>query len=56
MADRALFIKTVFPYELREATVQYLEKNLRDDITSKIRIDAPKKGDYHFKCMMGTAA
>lgn len=52
MTDRALFIKTVFPYELREATVQYLEKNLRDEVPSQIPIDVPDKGDYRFKCMV----
>ena len=56
MRDRALFIKSVFPFELREATIEYLEKNLRDSVPSKIKIDVPKKGDYRFKCMMKEAA
>jgi len=54
--ERAIFIKSLFPYELREATVEYLEKNLRDNVASRIKIDVPEKGDYRFKCMMMEAA
>lgn len=49
--NRAVFIKETFKYELRDATVEYLERNLRDVVCSQIPIDAPEKGDFRFKSM-----
>ncbi len=49
--NRAVFIKETFKYELRDATVEYLERNLRDVVCSQIPIDAPEKGYFHFKSM-----
>ena len=51
LIDRAKFIKTVFPHELENATIEYLCKNLRDSIPAQIAIDIPVNGDYHFSCM-----
>lgn len=51
LIDRARFIKTVFPHELENATIEYLCKNLRDSIPARIAIDIPVNGDYHFSCM-----
>ena len=48
LAKRAAFIKASFPYELVNATHEYLRLNLRDHVTSQIPIDVPDKGDYHF--------
>ncbi len=49
--NRAVFIKETFKYELRDATVEYLERNLRDVVCSQIPIDVPEKGDFRFKSM-----
>ena len=46
--DRAIFIKSSFPYELRNADIEYLEANLRVNIPCDIPIDVPDKGDFHF--------
>lgn len=46
--ERAKFILASFPYELQNATVEYLEANLRDTVPCHIKIDVPEKGDYHF--------
>lgn len=46
--ERAKFILASFPYELQNATVEYLEANLRDTVPCHIKIDVPDKGDYHF--------
>lgn len=46
--ERALFIKNSFPIELKDASIEYLVKNLRDLVPSKIPIDVPDKGDYSF--------
>ena len=54
--ERAIFIKASFPYELRDATVEYLERNLRDVIPASIPIDRPAKGDYKFNSMKKTIA
>lgn len=54
--ERAIFIKASFPFELRDATVEYLEKNLRDVIPASIPIDRPAKGDYKFNSMKKTIA
>ena len=55
LIDRAKFIKTIFPHELEGATIEYLSKNLRDSVTSKINIDVPENGDYRFDCMRNSA-
>ena len=54
--ERAIFIKASFPFELRDATVEYLERNLRDVIPASIPIDRPAKGDYKFNSMKKTVA
>ena len=54
--ERAIFIKASFPFELRDATVEYLERNLRDVIPASIPIDRPAKGDYKFNSMKNTIA
>lgn len=48
LAKIAAFIKASFPYELVNATHEYLRLNLRDHVTSQIPIDVPDKGDYRF--------
>ena len=48
LAKRAVFIKKSFPYELVNATLEYLKLNLRDNVSSQIPIDVPDKGDYRF--------
>ena len=55
LIDRAKFIKETFPHELGNATIEYLSKNLRDSVTSKIKIDVPENGDYRFDCMRNFA-
>lgn len=55
LIDRAKFIKEIFPHELEGATIEYLSKNLRDSVTSKINIDVPEDGDYRFDCMRNSA-
>ena len=55
LIDRAKFIKEIFPHELEGATIEYLSKNLRDSVTSKIKIDVPENGDYRFDCMKNFA-
>ena len=55
LIDRAKFIKEIFPHELEGATIEYLSKNLRDSVTSKINIDVPENGDYRFDCMKSSA-
>lgn len=55
LTDRAKFIKEIFPHELGNATIEYLSKNLRDSVTSKINIDVPENGDYRFDCMRNFA-
>ena len=52
LLDRAKFIKSVFPYEMRNDTIEYLAKNLKDYHSSTIPIDEPATGDYRFKCMI----
>ena len=54
--ERAIFIKASFPFELRDATVEYLARNLRDVIPASIPIDRPAKGDYKFNSMKKTIA
>ena len=51
LIDRATFIHTIFPHELKDASTKYLAKNLRTCGVCKIALDIPKTGDYHFKCM-----
>ena len=48
LAKRAIFIKESFPYELENASHEYLRLNLRDQVASQIPIDVPEKGDYRF--------
>lgn len=48
LAKRAVFIRKSFPYELANATLEYLKLNLRDNVSSQIPIDVPDKGDYRF--------
>ena len=55
LIDRAKFIKEIFPHGLENATIEYLSKNLRDSVTSKIKIDVPENGDYRFDCMRNFA-
>lgn len=52
--ERAIFIKASFPFELRDATIEYLERNLRDVIPASIPIDKPAKDDYKFSSMKKT--
>ena len=54
LIDRATFIHTIFPHELKDASIKYLAKNLRTCGVCKIALDIPKTGDYHFKCMKET--
>lgn len=49
LTHRAEFISTIFPVELKNASVYYLSKNLRVSGSCKIPLDIPKPGDYHFK-------
>ena len=51
LIDRATFIHTIFPHEVKDASIKYLAKNLRTCGVCKIALDIPKTGDYHFKCM-----
>lgn len=51
LIDRATFIHTIFPHELKDASIKYLAKNLRTCGVCKIALDIPKTGDYYFKCM-----
>ena len=51
LIDRATFIHTIFPHELKDASIKYLSKNLRTCGVCKIALDIPNPGDYHFKCM-----
>lgn len=51
LIDRATFIHTIFPHELKDASIKYLAKNLRTCGVCKIALDIPKTGDYHFKYM-----
>lgn len=46
--ERAKFILASFPVILKDATIEYLERNLRDSVASNIIIDVPDKGDYKF--------
>lgn len=48
LVKRAVFIKESFPYELENASHEYLRLNLRDQVASQIPIDVPEKGDYRF--------
>ena len=46
--ERAKFILASFPVILKDATIEYLERNLRDSVASNITIDVPDKGNYKF--------
>ena len=50
----AEFIKTIFPHELKNATLFYLSKNLRTTGICKIPLDIPLKGEYYFNCLKKT--
>lgn len=52
LENRAMFIHILFPHELKDATLEYLAKNLRTQDSCKIPLDIPKNGDYRFNCMM----
>lgn len=56
LEDRAKFIHILFPHELKDATLEYLAKNLRTQDSCRIPLDIPKNGDYHFNCMRKTDA
>ena len=47
----SIFLKKTFPYELRDASIETIERNLRDTVPSTIKIDIPDDGDYHFKIL-----
>ena len=47
----SIFLKKTFPYELRDASIETIERNLRDTVSSTIKIDIPEDGDYHFKTL-----
>ena len=47
----SIFLKKTFPYELRDASIETIERNLRDTVSSTIKIDIPDVGDYHFKTL-----
>lgn len=49
LIDRATFIHTIFPHELKDASIKYLAKNLRTCGVCKIALDIPKTGDYFYK-------
>lgn len=49
--DITIFLKATFPYELRDASIETIERNLRDTVPSTIKIDIPDAGDYHFKTL-----
>ena len=46
--DITIFLKATFPYELRDASIETIERNLRDAVPSSIKVDIPEPGDYHF--------
>lgn len=48
LEDRARFIKLSFPHELNNATVEYMQRNLRVAVPSHIPIDIPDEGDFRF--------
>lgn len=48
LEDRARFIKLSFPHELNNATVEYMQRNLRVTAPSHIPIDIPDEGDFRF--------
>lgn len=49
--DITIFLKATFPYELRDASIETIERNLRDTVPSSIKTDIPDAGDYHFKTL-----
>ena len=48
LEERARFIKLSFPHELNNATVEYMQRNLRVAAPSHIPIDIPDEGDFRF--------
>ncbi len=45
---RAIFIKIVFPIEMKDTEVDTIRRNLRQVRTCIIDLDIPQKGDYKF--------
>ena len=45
---RALFVKLVFPVEMRELEVETIRRNLRQNGNCIIELDIPEKGFYEF--------
>lgn len=45
---RALFIKMLFPLELKDIEVSTIRRNLRQSGNCIIELDIPEKGDYRF--------
>lgn len=45
---RALFIKILFPLELKDIEVSTIRRNLRQNGNCIIELDIPEKGDYRF--------
>ena len=45
---RALFIKLVFPIEMRELEVETIRRNLRQNGNCIIELDIPEKGFFEF--------
>lgn len=40
--DITIYLKATFPYELRDASIETIERNLRDTIPSSIKVDIPE--------------
>lgn len=45
---RAMFIKTVFPVELKDIEISTIRRNLRQIRTCIIELDIPEKGEFNF--------
>lgn len=56
LIDRAEFIHSIFPHELKNATIEYLAQNLRAQDVCKRPLDIPKNGDFHFNYMKKVVA
>ena len=48
LEERARVLKLSFPHELNNATVEYMQRNLRIAVPSHIPIDIPDEGDFRF--------
>ena len=53
--QRAVFIKNVFPHELRDSDISTIRRNLRQQGNCTIKIDKPESGGYlfHLGCPNG---